>query len=72
MVFVEFRSKFTKFWRTSWTSRQARQAFTTGFPMLSMGSIWIFSGIALKNQEDSRAVNVPYKLSAQRLMVKTT
>ena len=46
MIFVEFRSKFTKFWGNLWISSQAYQAFSTGFPVSSMGCVWIFSGIA--------------------------
>ena len=46
MVFVEFRSIFTKFWGNSWISSHAVQAFSAGFPMSSMGGVWIFSGIA--------------------------
>ena len=33
MVFLEFRSKFTKFCGNSWISSQAHWAFTTGIPM---------------------------------------
>ena len=46
MIFVEFRSKCTKFWGNSWISSQALQAFSPGFPMSSMECVWIFSGIA--------------------------
>ena len=44
--FLEFRSKFTKFRGNSWNSSQVHWAFITGFPMSSMGGVWIFSGIA--------------------------
>ena len=54
MVFVEFRSKFTKVLGNSWISSQAQGAFTTEFPMLSMGRVWIFSGIAQSNNLDRR------------------
>ena len=37
MVFMEFRSKFAKIWGNSWISSQAHRAFTSGFPMSSMG-----------------------------------
>ena len=38
----EFRkSKLTKFWKYSWNSSQAGRAVTTGFPMSSMGVMWI-------------------------------
>ena len=37
MVFLEFRSKFTKFGGNSWNSSQALRAFITGFPVSSMG-----------------------------------
>ena len=46
MIFVEFRSKFRKFGGNSWISSQVYQAFSTGFPMSSMGGVWIFSGMA--------------------------
>ena len=46
MVFVEFRSEFTKVLGNSWISSHAHQAFSTGFPMSSMRGVWIFSGIA--------------------------
>ena len=37
MVFVEFRSKFTKFRGNSWISNHVEQAFSTRFPMSSIG-----------------------------------
>ena len=46
MAFLEFLSKLTKFWGYSWNSSQADRAFITGFPISSMGGMWIFSGIA--------------------------
>ena len=38
--------KIPKIWGNSWNSSRADQAFITGFPMSSMGGVWIFSGIA--------------------------
>ena len=46
MVFLEFRLKFTKFWGNLWISSHTHWAFLTGFPMSSIGGVWIFSGIA--------------------------
>ena len=46
MVFLDFRSKFTKFCGNPWISSQAHWAFTTGFPMSSMGCVWICSATA--------------------------
>ena len=46
MVFLEFRLKFTKFWRNLCMSNHTHWAFLTGFPKSSMGSEWIFSGTA--------------------------
>ena len=38
--------KFTKFWGYLWISSNTHWAFLTGFPMSSMGCVWIFYGIA--------------------------
>ena len=38
--------KILKIWECSWNSSKADRAFITGFPMSSMGGMWIFSGIA--------------------------
>ena len=39
--------KFQDLFRgNSWNSSQAHRAFITGFPMSSMGGVWIFTGIA--------------------------
>ena len=46
MVVVEFQLKFTKFRGNLWISSHTHWAFLTGFPMSSMGGVWIFSGIA--------------------------
>ena len=46
MVFVELRSKFTNFWEKSWIFSHAHQAFSTGFPVSSIGRVWIYSEIA--------------------------
>ena len=46
MVFLEFRLKFAKFWGNLWISSHTHWAFLTGFPMSSIGGVWIFSGIA--------------------------
>ena len=51
MIFVEFWSKFTKFLGNPWISSQVYLAFSTGFPMLSIGGVWIFSGIAYYSED---------------------
>ena len=67
MIFVEFRSKFTTFWGNSWISSQAYQAFSTGFPMSSMGGAWIFSGIAhYKNKRTKKVQTRAHKGTAEK------
>ena len=58
MVFLEFRLKFTKFWGNLWISSHTQRAFLTGFPMPSMGGVWIFYGIAQQSALSSFNGNV--------------
>ena len=37
MIFLEFRSRFIKFWGNLWISSQSHRAFPTGFPLSSVG-----------------------------------
>ena len=67
MILVEFRSKFTKFWGNSWISSQAYQAFSTGFPMSSIGGAWIFSWIAhYKNKRTKKVQTRAHKGTAEK------
>ena len=73
MVFLEFRLKFIKFWGNLWISSHTHWAFLTGFPMSSIGGVWIFSGIA-QYLDDPRRFRKPENILKEltRKMIRKT